>query len=38
MSTYDDEIEANDNAVERARVNAMFHGTGMAARMAAADG
>jgi hypothetical protein len=39
MSTYADEIEeANDNAVRKARVNALFGGIAMAARMAASDG
>jgi hypothetical protein len=35
MTTYADEIEeANDNAVRRAHVNAMFESTKMAARLA----
>jgi integrase len=39
MTTYADEIEeANDNAVRKARVNALFGATKMAARMAAAGG
>ena len=39
MSTYADEIEeANDSAIRRARVNALFGATKMAAVMAAADG
>jgi hypothetical protein len=39
MSVYADEIEeANDNAIRKARVNALFEGTGMAARLAASDG
>lgn len=39
MTTYADEIEeANDNSIRKARVNALFEGTGMAARMAATDG
>ncbi len=39
MTTYADEIEeANDSAIRRARVNALFGATRMAARMAAADG
>jgi integrase len=39
MSTYADEIEeANDSAIRKARVNALFGGTKMAARLAAEDG
>jgi site-specific recombinase XerD len=39
MSVYADEIEeANDNTVRKARVNALFSGTQMAARMAATEG
>lgn len=39
MAVYADEIEeANDNAVRKARVNALFGSTKMAARMAASDG
>jgi hypothetical protein len=35
MTTYAAEIEeANDNSVRKARVNALFEGTQMAARMA----
>ncbi len=39
MTTYADDIEeANDNAVRKARVNALFDGTGMALRLAATNG
>lgn len=39
MNTYASEIEeANDHSVRRARVEALFNGTGMAARMAATEG
>jgi hypothetical protein len=38
MSTYADEIEANDSAVRKARVNALLGGTRMAARLAATNG
>ena len=39
MTTYADEIEeANDNTIRKARVNALFGSTKMAARMAATDG
>ena len=38
MSVYADEIEeAADHSIRRARVNALFEGTRMAALMAAAD-
>jgi hypothetical protein len=39
VTTYADEIEeANDNSVRKARVNALFGATRMAARMAATNG